>query len=129
MATASTATGKKTISKITTKKTAPSKATPVPVKKSPAKKVIAKMPVGKKPAVKIKTAAKKSALPKTAKVLGAEINISQPQQRKSTVTPEERYKMIAAAAYSRAERRGFASGHALDDWIAAETEIDTMLKA
>ena len=49
--------------------------------------------------------------------------------RKSTVAPEERYKMIAAAAYLRAERRGFASGHALDDWIAAEAEIDAMLKA
>ena len=129
MATASTATGKKTISKITTHKTIPSKATHAPVKKIPAKKAISKTPVGKKPAVKVKTAAKKSALPKAAKVTGAEKNTSKVQQRNATVAPEERYKLIAAAAYSRAERRGFASGHALDDWIAAEKEVDAMLKA
>ena len=35
--------------------------------------------------------------------------------------------MIEAAAYLRAENRGFASGHALDDWVAAEAEIDAML--
>ena len=77
--------------------------------------------------VKIKTAAKKLALPKAAKVTGTEKNKPKAQQR-NAVAPEERYKMIAAAAYSRAERRGFSIGHALDDWIAAEKEIDAMLK-
>jgi hypothetical protein len=37
--------------------------------------------------------------------------------------------MIAAAAYFLAERHGFASGRSLDDWIAAEKEIDSMLKS
>jgi hypothetical protein len=31
---------------------------------------------------------------------------------------------IAEAAYWRAERRGFTSGQELDDWLAAEKEID-----
>ena len=31
--------------------------------------------------------------------------------------------MIAVAAYYRAERRGFAPGHELEDWFAAEAEI------
>jgi hypothetical protein len=31
---------------------------------------------------------------------------------------------IAEAAYWRAERRGFTAGQELDDWLAAEREID-----
>lgn len=30
---------------------------------------------------------------------------------------------IAEAAYYRAERRGFAPGHELEDWLAAQEEI------
>jgi hypothetical protein len=36
---------------------------------------------------------------------------------------EDRHKAICEAAYFRAERRGFASGHELDDWLAGEAEI------
>ena len=35
--------------------------------------------------------------------------------------------MIALAAYYRAERRGFAPGGELEDWLAAESEIDAQL--
>ncbi|HEU4652661.1 MAG TPA: DUF2934 domain-containing protein [Steroidobacteraceae bacterium] len=35
-----------------------------------------------------------------------------------------RAERIAEAAYWRAERRGFHPGHELDDWLAAEREID-----
>ena len=45
------------------------------------------------------------------------------------VTPEARHALIAQAAYLRAERRGFAPGHETDDWLAAEAEIDSLLKA
>jgi len=38
--------------------------------------------------------------------------------------PERRRQMIAAAAYQRAQRRGFEPGHELEDWLAAEAEID-----
>lgn len=31
--------------------------------------------------------------------------------------------MVAEAAYYRAQRRGFAPGRDLDDWLAAEAEI------
>lgn len=40
---------------------------------------------------------------------------------------EKRGDLIAKAAYFRAERRGFAPGHALDDWLAAEDEVDQRL--
>ena len=34
-----------------------------------------------------------------------------------------RRALIAQAAYYRAEKRGFAPGRELDDWLAAESEI------
>lgn len=37
---------------------------------------------------------------------------------------EVREAMIREAAYYLAERRGFAPGHELDDWLAAEAAID-----
>jgi hypothetical protein len=42
---------------------------------------------------------------------------------------EDRYRMIAEAAYYRAESRGFEGGSDLDDWLAAEMEIDQILGA
>jgi hypothetical protein len=35
-----------------------------------------------------------------------------------------RQALIATAAYYRAEKRGFQPGHELQDWLAAEREID-----
>jgi len=35
--------------------------------------------------------------------------------------------MIAKAAYFRAERRKFEPGHELEDWLAAELEVDRRL--
>ena len=40
-----------------------------------------------------------------------------------------RNEMIATAAYFSAERRGFAPGDELADWLAAEAEIDRTLSA
>ena len=37
--------------------------------------------------------------------------------------------MIQEAAYWRAERRGFEPGFELEDWLAAENEIDSLLRA
>lgn len=39
----------------------------------------------------------------------------------------ERRKLVAEAAYYRAERRGFAPGGELQDWLDAETEIGRLL--
>jgi Protein of unknown function (DUF2934) len=44
------------------------------------------------------------------------------------VTPDERRALIAESAYLRAERRGFAPGNEAEDWLAAEAEIDALLK-
>jgi Protein of unknown function (DUF2934) len=47
------------------------------------------------------------------------------------ISEDLRRGMIAEAAYLRAERRGFAGGHEKEreDWIAAEAEVDALLKA
>jgi hypothetical protein len=37
--------------------------------------------------------------------------------------------MIATAAFLRAQRRGFDRGTELEDWVAAEAEIDRWLQA
>ena len=37
-----------------------------------------------------------------------------------------RHAMVAEAAYFRAQSRGFAPGHDLEDWLAAERQIDAL---
>jgi hypothetical protein len=39
----------------------------------------------------------------------------------------ERRRLVAEAAYYHAERRGFAPGGELQDWLDAETEIGRLL--
>lgn len=49
-------------------------------------------------------------------------------QKKINLSPEQRYQMIAEAAYYRAERRGFIIGDTAQDWLDAEAEIDRILQ-
>jgi len=44
-----------------------------------------------------------------------------------TLHPEMREQMIAESAYYRARGRGFMAGDELQDWLAAEDEIDRLL--
>ncbi len=41
---------------------------------------------------------------------------------------DARRRMIEQAAYFHAERRGFAEGGALQDWLDAEAEVDRLLR-
>jgi hypothetical protein len=45
------------------------------------------------------------------------------------ISEDVRRGMIAEAAYLRAERRGFRGGDEREDWIAAEAEVDALLRA
>jgi hypothetical protein len=45
-----------------------------------------------------------------------------------TLSAEERHEMIAVAAYYLAEQRGFPGEGALEDWVAAERQIERMLE-
>lgn len=40
------------------------------------------------------------------------------------ISPEARQSMIREAAYFRYVHRGFAHGHDLDDWLAAEADFE-----
>lgn len=58
----------------------------------------------------------------------------QPEQPQPAITdPEpteaELRKMIAEAAYYRAEKRGFAAGLEADDWREAEAEMMARMRA
>lgn len=49
-------------------------------------------------------------------------------EKNPPVTAEERYRMIAEAAYFLAEKRSFLGGDVATDWLQAEAEIDQRLK-
>lgn len=87
------------------------------------------------PTVKKTTTRKKSTAPRKAAAKKAASQSSAPSSRadKPSASPvnisaEERWRMVATAAYHRAEKRGFAPGHEEEDWQAAEKDIDTVLK-
>lgn len=42
---------------------------------------------------------------------------------------EERRRMVAEAAYFRAERRGFAPGAELEDWLQAEADVERLIRS
>ena len=44
------------------------------------------------------------------------------------VDPDVRRELVAAEAYFLAERRGFAGGNQLEDWVAAEAMVDLRLR-
>lgn len=90
------------------------KATPA---KAPVK--AAKPPMPKPPATKV--AAKKAEPAPRPKAAGAG------KKAKNAVSDDQRRNYIEVAAYYIAERRGFTPGDPLQDWIAAEAEIERLL--
>ncbi len=86
----------------------------------PAKAESAASAKAKSPAKPRAPRAKKAATTKVSTV-SATIEISEDVRR----------GMIAEAAYLRAEKRGFTGGHdkEREDWVAAEAEVDALLKA
>ena len=62
-----------------------------------------------------------------SKTTSQSINPTKPVTSQRETSREERRQVIAVAAYHKAERRGFAPGGELRDWIEAEREIDRLL--
>jgi len=48
---------------------------------------------------------------------------------KNGISEEERHRMIAEAAYYRAQGHAFDRGYEIDDWLEAEAEVDAWLTA
>jgi hypothetical protein len=76
------------------------------------------------PRAQSKPAAKSAGKPAAAPATAAPAR-QQKVQAPAVETPtgEARYRWIAHAAYLRAEKRGFAPGREVDDWLAAEAEF------
>jgi hypothetical protein len=101
-----------------------SKAKPVAKKAlSPSQISQEKKPTAKKSAASKVEVKPPAAKPKAGKSLTAKGN------GKVSITAEQRYRMICDAAYFRAERRGFIGGNQGDDWVAAEAEVDVLLRS
>jgi len=120
----------------TSKKKAPSGAAQSSAKTSASEKSSAKKPAEAKaaaPKKAVAAVAKKPAAPKKA-VAAVAKKPAAPKKpvakrttaAKSTVTPEQRYCMVAEAAYYHAERQGFM-GDPVQNWITAEAEIAALL--
>jgi hypothetical protein len=62
-----------------------------------------------------------------SKTTNQSISPTKPGTSERQPSPEERWQVIAVAAYHKAQRRGFAPGGELRDWIEAEREIDRLL--
>lgn len=73
-------------------------------------------PSTRKPAANVEGAQAEGAQPE---VTGAQL-----ERREIPSFSESREARIAESAYWRAERRGFTAGQELDDWLAAEKEVD-----
>jgi hypothetical protein len=103
----------------TAAKTPAAKAT-----KTAAKKAQSKAPPAapKRPAPAAPTMPRSSAGAKPA-ALPAPAETPKQVGRIEAPTGEARYRWIAHAAYLRAEKRGFAPGQEIDDWLAAEAEF------
>lgn len=65
----------------------------------------------------------------TAHAAATQDTSSGPPARTEPSPPAQRHAMIAERAYFLAEARAFAPGGELDDWLAAEREIDRLLSA
>ena len=63
----------------------------------------------------------------TNEVATAPVVPAMPQTRSPDADAEARRRMIAEAAYYAAEKRGFAPGGDVDDWLCAEAEIERRL--
>ena len=128
----------------TTRKTAtPATATPAAAKPSTATPEAAAVttakptapaaaPAAAAPAVAKPVAAAPAAAPaETARAaVAAKTRKADSGARPAThVSPEERHRLVAMAAYYIAERRGFSGGDDMDDWLQAEAEVDRMLQS
>jgi hypothetical protein len=81
------------------------------------------------PTLQPESPAEKAATRKRASKPAAPPKAAAPALTEVEISPDARRGMIAEAAYLRAEGRGFAPGYELEDWIAAENEVDSLLDA
>jgi hypothetical protein len=86
-----------------------------------------------KSATKAKPEPVTKAAPKTTKKAAPKAAAAKPAntraKKPADIPVEQRRNYVEVAAYHIAERRGFAPGNPLDDWVQAEAEIDRLIAA
>lgn len=88
------------------------------------------MATAKPPSRKVTTpATNKKAAVKPAKALPVKAAPAKAARKKPApaVSHEQRSHYVEVAAYYIAERRGFAPGDVMQDWLAAEAEINRLI--
>ena len=101
-------------------------------KKSVSKKTASKKKVSKKSTVK-KAVTKKKAVVKKKTVTKKKVASKKKASAGKApaviyITNEERYKMVAEAAYHLSEQQGFEPGKDMDNWLIAELQIEPEMK-
>ena len=76
-----------------------------------------------------KTAVKTAAKTAAKKVAPAKATAAKRPPKAAPSAPADRESLVRMAAYLRAERRGFAPGYEIEDWLAAEAEVNDRQKA
>ena len=74
-----------------------------------------------------KTAKPRAVKPRTA--AGTKVAKAKKPTLTSPLSAEERHRLIAERAYLLAEKRGFQGGNSIEDWLAAEAEVDGPVKS
>lgn len=83
--------------------------------------------VKKKSVTKTKSPRAQQTAGRSTTVRGKGGKTARPASSSFAVSAEERWRMVAVAAYHKAEQRGFAPEGSMDDWLDAEKEIDALL--
>jgi hypothetical protein len=52
-----------------------------------------------------------------------DLNSGQKPDNPEAINKDRFQKMVAERAYFKSEKKGFVSGHEMEDWLAAESEI------
>ena len=107
-----------------TTKSSAGKSAPAKPKTTAGKPKPATKPAGP---VKAKAPAKAKSAPKAAIGTAAAKPTRTRARKPAGVPSEQRRHYVEMAAYYIAERRGFAPGNPLEDWVQAEAEIDRLL--
>ena len=89
-------------------------------KKAASKKKVSKKSTVKKAVTKKKTAAKKKPVAKKKTAAKKSPSVTY-------ITNQQRYTMVAEAAYHLSEKQAFEPGKDMDNWLYAEVEIETYM--
>ena len=81
------------------------------------------MPSGKTPSKKTKAKPKITDSGATVAVKSKQVKAKKRPVPHAGISAQERQNLVAQAAYFRAEKRGFAPGGELQDWVEAEAEM------